>query len=154
MKLAMQKTLSQDKCKYFNLIPSEVQNFVQITTAITYDHKEKSLSISNSGLESKEYTHLYCTDCEKVLIPKILEAPWDIWGGDATLLSLINQWDILKIPEDKINFVGCFLPWNSSHFAGPSATRFIHNPKEHVDVSHPGNKKVTTKKKQSLMTAL
>ena len=82
MKLAMQKTLPQDKCKYFNFIPSEVQNFVQITTAITYDHKEKSLSISNSGPEAKEYTHLYCRDCKKVLIPKILEAPWDAWRGE------------------------------------------------------------------------
>ena len=54
MKLAMQKTLPQVKCKYFNFIPSEVQNFVQITTAITYDHKEKSLSISNSGPEAEE----------------------------------------------------------------------------------------------------
>lgn len=35
------------------------------------------------------------------------------------------------------------------HFAGQNARRFIHNPNEHVDVCHSGNKKVTTKKRLS-----
>ena len=112
-----------------------------------------SLSISNSGPEAmKEYVHLYCTHCKKVFIPKILEAQRDALGENSTLLNLINQWHILIIPEDKIDLAGCFLPWNSSHFAGPNASRFIHNPKEHVDLCHPGTKNVTTNKRQSLIS--
>ena len=54
------------------------------------------------------------------------------------------------LPEDKIDLVGCFLPWNSSHFAGLNARRFMNNPKDNVDVCHPATNKVTTKKRQTL----
>ena len=111
------------------------------------------LSISNSGPQDiKEHVHLYCTHCRSILLPNILEAHRDALGEDPTLVNLINQWDILKTPEDKNDLVGCFLPWNYSHFAGPNARRFIHNPKQHVDVCHPGTNKVTTKKRQSLFS--
>ena len=52
------------------------------------------------------------------------------------------------LPEDKIDLVGCFLPWNSSHFAGLNARRFMNNPKDNVDVCHPATNKVTTKKEK------
>ena len=103
MKLAMQKLLSQEKWKRFNFFPSAVKNFFQIATAVTYNHKKMSLSISNSGPAAiKKYIHLYCKHCKKILIPKILEAQQDALGEDATLLNLIGMWVILKMPEDKI----------------------------------------------------
>ena len=68
-------------------------------------------------------------------------------GEDATLLNLVNQWAILKIPQDKIEFAGCFLTWNFSHFARPNARRFIHNLKEHVDMCSSGTKKITKSRK-------
>ena len=68
-------------------------------------------------------------------------------GEDATLLNLVNQWAILKIPEDKIEFAGCFLTWNFSHFARPNARRFIHNLKEYVDMCSSGTKKITKNRK-------
>ena len=142
MKLAMQKFLSAEKCKRFNFMPSDVKEFFQITTAATYDHKTMSISICNSGPQDiKEYVHLYCTHCKSALLPKILESHRDALGENPTIVNLVNQWDILKLPEDKIDLVGCFLPWNSSHFAGPNARRFLHNPKEHVDVCHPATNK-------------
>ena len=46
-----------------------------------------------------------------------------------------------------VALLSCFL--NYLHFAGQNARRFIHNPNEHVDMCHSGNKKVTTKKRLS-----
>ena len=147
IKLVIQKLLSAEKCKRFNFMPLDVKEFIQITTAATYDHKTMSISICNSGLQDiKEYVHLYYTHCKSVLLPKILESHCDTLGENPTIVNLVNQWHILKLPEDKIDLVGCSLPWNSSHFAGSNARRFIHNPKEHVDVCHPAPNKVTTKK--------
>ena len=118
-------------------------------------HKKMSLSISNSGPAAiKEYIHLYCIHCKKILIPNILEAQQDALGEDVTLLNLTGTWDILKIPEDKTYLPGCFLPpWNSSLFARPNARRFILNPKEHVNVCHPRSKKVTIAIKIAIKTS-
>ena len=99
MKLVMQKLLSAEKCKRFNFMPSDVKEFFQITTAATYDHTTISISICNSGLQDiKEYVHLYCTHCKSVLLPKILESHRDVLGENPTIINLVNQWDILKLP--------------------------------------------------------
>ena len=152
MKLVMQKLLFAEKCKRFNFMPSDVKQFFQITTAAAYDHKIMSISICNSGPQDiKEYVHIYCTHCKSVL-SKILESHRYALGENPTIVNLVNQWDMLKLLEDKIDLVGCFLPWNSAHFARPNARRFIHNPKEHVDMCHPATNKVTTKKRQTLFS--
>ena len=50
--------------------------------------------------------------------------------------SLIANWDALKIPEKRLDYVGCFLPWDPKTQAGPNARKFIRDQSEHPKISH------------------
>ena len=50
--------------------------------------------------------------------------------------SLIANWDALKIPEKRLDYVGCFLPWDPKTQAGPNACKFIRDQSEHPKTSH------------------
>ena len=64
-----------------------------------------------------------------MLLPMLLQMLWE--RNPTTYLSLINNWDALKISLDYIDFAGCFLPENKEYEAFPNAQRFIRAPCEH-----------------------
>ena len=48
----------------------------------------------------------------------------------------IRNFDTLKKSVEKIDFVGCSLPWDADIVAGPNAMQFLKEQSEHVDLSH------------------
>ena len=106
-------------------------------TSETYDKTEWEITISNSGpLKPEKYYRLYCNHREKELLPGFLNENAKGLGEIKNLIGLINNWDILKLPQKKIDFVGCFLPWKEDIQAGPNSRKFIRDPSEHPKTSH------------------
>ena len=90
-------------------------------------------------------------------MPALLRKHKDSLGEKPDVFSLIDHFDSLKIPSDKIDFIGCFLPHDPSVCDGPSPRRFLRECSEHVSASHIWTKEVTVvsvkRKQQSSLKA-
>ena len=89
---------------------------------------------------------LSCQICESdlELLKAMLQKHQDVVGLNPNVFSLIQNFDSLKINTDKIDFVGCFLPWNADVEAGPNARHFLREPSEHIDICHLYTKEVSS----------
>ena len=83
-----------------------------------------------------------------MLVPKVLLEYGDKLGEEKTIDSLIANWDLLKIPSKNADYVGCFLPCNAEHHAGPNAPKYIRDQASHPKTSHAYTVMVTSKKHQ------
>ena len=66
----------------------------------------------------------------------MLQKHQDVFGPNSNVFTLIRNFNSLKINTDKIDFVGCFLPWDADVEAGPNARHFLREPSEHTDICH------------------
>ena len=71
---------------------------------------------------------------KKLLLPKVFEEFKGL-GTNPDVVSLVSNWDALKILAKYIDYVGCFLTWNKAHHTGPNSRRFMREPNEHPDYS-------------------
>ena len=69
-------------------------------------------------------------------MPKVFDEFKEGLGANPHVISLVSNWDALKIPAECMDYVGCFLPWNKAHHAGPNSRRFIREPNEHPKTTH------------------
>ena len=53
-----------------------------------------------------------------------------------TFHQICCAWDILKVSNGVIDVVGCFLPEDETHVAGPNAQRFTQRLTEHPSSAH------------------
>lgn len=137
MKEAIMKFFLEPRCLNKNVLPVKVKEDHPQLTSEAYDKKEWAISVANTGTNKPEkYYRLYCQHCEKRLLPKLLEEYSDRLGENKNLTGLINNWDILNVPAKYIDYVGCFLPWQSDVRAGPNAQKFIWDQSEHPKTSH------------------
>ena len=154
------KLLSDDKCKEKGFQPKVVQDFFKSPTAPKYEKGKIKITVTNTGpAPSQQYYHVFCRICESdpELLPALLRKHKDSLGEKPDVFSLIDHFDSLKIPSDKIDFIGCFLPHDPSVCAGPSPRRFLRECSEHVSASHIWTKEVTVvsvkRKQQSSLKA-
>ena len=122
------KLLSADKCKERGFQPKVVQDFFH-TSAAKYDKKKITITVANTGPSTAEkYYHVFCRICESdpELLPSLLRKHKDTLGANANVFSLIDHFDALQILPDKIDFIGCFLPYDPTVFAGPCESVNIH----------------------------
>ena len=136
MRETLSKLLKEPRCLTQNVLPVEVKNEHQELMK-SYNKTEWTLIISNTGPKKPEkYHRLYCNHCSKDLLPKLIEVYSDALGDSKNLEGIINNWDALEIPLKYLDYVGCFLPWESDVKAGPNARRFIRDQSEHPKASH------------------
>ena len=72
-------------------------------------------SVTNTGLHAaREYYRLSCRTykSDPELLKATLQNHQDVLGPNPNIFTLIRNFDSLKINTDKIDFVGCFLPWD------------------------------------------
>ena len=152
------RMLQLDKCKEKGFQPKIIQDFFKEGNP-KYNKSKVKLTVTNTGpAAAREYYHVFCRTCESdpELLPALLRKHRDTLGPKANLFSLINNFDSLKISEDKIDFIGCFLPYDPVVVAGPSPRRFLHECAEHVKASHIWTKEVsiTAVKRKQKQTSL
>ena len=70
-------------------------------------------------------------------MPKLLDRYKDSLGEPSNLSNLLANWNILKIPNQFCDAVGCLLPFDKDLVAGPNSLRFIKKPTHHVNSTHP-----------------
>ena len=153
MKATFGHVLSTDSCRVKQFLPPTIKAKVGDAQ---YSREQMKVVIEDTGhAEPKEYYRVFCRTCasDPELLPALLKQHSEALGSSKPdVWSLIQNFDALKIPSEKINFVGCFLPWDPILEAGPSARRFLRECSEHVQVSHVYTKVVsnvaTAKRKQ------
>ena len=119
------------------------------------DKKDRAITINNTGAEEPTtYYHLYCTHCKNVLLPKVFEEFKKGLGANSDVNSLVSNWYALKIPAKCMDYVGCFLPWNKAHHAGPNSRRFTREPNEHPKTTHIYTTSAVTKKRPQKQASL
>ena len=125
-------------CKQFKFLPAKVKESKFCESKGVYVETDWEVTISNTGPQDpKSFNRIYCTHCNSVLLPKLIEKHVDeLGGGKPDLVTLIANWDILKIPDTVVEYVGCFLPWNKFVVAGPSSRHFIREPADHAKRWH------------------
>lgn len=137
MKEVMTSLFTEPRCLNKQALPNKLKEEHPLITSDKYDKKEWKITVANSGpLQPEKYYRLYCDHCETKLLPGMLERYSDRLGDMKNLVGLINNWDILKIPQKEIDYVGCFLPWKEDIQAGPNSRKFIRDPSEHPKTSH------------------
>ena len=139
MKEFVQKTLANQNNKKFHVLPPKVRQSKFCSSKDVYVASDWEISISNTGpQEPKSYNRVYCTHCNSVLLPKLLDKHRDDLGVQKPdLVHLIANWDILKIPDSLVEYVGCFLPWDKNVISGPNSRHFICEPCDHAKTTHP-----------------
>ena len=151
--------LSRAKCKNYQALPKAVKEVLEsnnVKSADDYKVVKDNLKLTvhcSDPLPPREYWRLFCITCkrDKHLLPNLLSKHSVAIGENAMVVSLINNWDALKISEDHLDFVGCFLPWDKEYKAFPNSRRFIRECREHVKMHTV--KVVATKHPQSLLTS-
>ena len=140
----------------YSIVPVEVKEQVgDLMKKENYDKKQWTISISNSGAQPPtEHYHLYCNYCKTVMLPKVYEEFKDGLGSNADIVTLISNWDALKIPAKYADYIGCFLPWNKAHHAGPNSRRFIREPSEHPKSTHIFTTSAVTMKRQQKQASI
>ena len=74
MRSAMERLLSEDRCKRMRFLPKDVKSELSEPQLITYDPRKMILFVSNSGpSDLKEYVRLYCVHCQSTLLPKMFD---------------------------------------------------------------------------------
>ena len=157
MRELLTNLLSNKKCKNFQVVPSKIKDeHPELISKDVYKADEWTITTSNNGAQEPiNFYRLYCYHCHTVLLPKLLLEYKDKLGENANVDTLIANWDILKIPLKHVDYIGCFLPWNSTHFAGPTARKYIRDQAEHPKTSHRYTVEVSDKKrhkKQALVS--
>ena len=109
-----------------------------ISNSKKYKPDDWDVTIMNTGPQkAKAFNRLYCTYCNDVLLPPLLNKHSEALGGNPNLVSFIANWDLLKISDTVVEYVGCFLPWNKAQIAGPSSNHFLRDPADHAKTTHP-----------------
>ena len=120
----------------FAAIPEEVRTECGLD-AESFDKEKLRISISNSGPKMpKSFQRVYCEFCQTNILPHLLEAHKSSLGENKNLQNLIDKWDDLKITKVPTDVIGCFLPYDEKHIAGPNVRRFIQRPCEHTSSAH------------------
>ena len=84
----------------------------------SYNKKDWAITINNTRAhEPTDYQQLYYPHCKKFLLPKVFEEFKGL-GANPDVVSLVSNWNALKIPAKYMDYVGCFLLWNKAHHAG------------------------------------
>ena len=121
----------------------------------SYDKKDWAITINHIGAqEPTYYYHMYCTDCKKVLLPKVFEEFKEGLVVNPDVVSLVSNWDTLKIPAKYMDYVGLILPWNKAYHAGPNLRRFISEPNEHPKTTQFYTTSAVTKKRSQKQASL
>ena len=156
MKKFVQRTLAKQNNKKFHVLPPKLKQSRFCSSKDVYVADDWEISISNTGpQEPKSYNPVYCTHCNSVLLPKLLEKHQDDLGvKKPDLVHLIANWDILKIPESLVEYVGCFLPWDKNVVSGPNSRHFIREPCDHAKTTHPYTIVVTPSKRVQKQASL
>ena len=138
MKDFVQRTLVNKNNKKFHVLPPKVRESKFCMSKDIYVESDLEITISNTGpQEPKSYNRIYCTHCNSVLLPKLLEKHSDDLGVEKpNLVHLIANWDLLKLPDSIVEYVGCFLPWDKVVVAGPSSRHFIREPCDQAKSIH------------------
>ena len=137
MKVFARKLLEHPKCKNFASLPHPVKEMLGnsgVLTAAQYKKCNLELTVIISDPHPPKDDHqLYCQTCqtEARLLPDLLRKHADALGEKPNFLSLINNWDTLKIGESYQDYAGCFLPDVKEYEAFPNARRFIRECSEH-----------------------
>ena len=151
--------LVKNKCKEKGFQPKVVQDYFANPENPKYDKSKVKLSVANTGPAApRQYYHVFCRTCETdpELMPALLRKHADTLGPKPNVFSLANNYDSLKISEDHLDFIGCFLPYDPEVLAGPNHRRFLRECAEHVTAAHIWTKEVSVtaakrKQKQSLL---
>ena len=80
---------------------------------------------------------VFCDYCQTNTLPKLLDKYKDVLGEPSNLSNLIANWDILKIPNQFCDVVGCLLPFDKYVVTSPNSLCFIKKPTDHVNSTHP-----------------
>ena len=143
MKDTMTSLLSDKKCKNKPVLLSVIKDLIADKP---YNKDLMTISVTNTGPHAaREYYRLSCRtrESDPELLKAMLQKHQDVLGPNPNVFTLIRNFDSLKINTDKIDFVGCFLPWDADVEAGPHARRFLREPSEHIDICHLYTKKVS-----------
>ena len=100
MKDTMMNLLSTEICKNFHHLPKVVKDVMK-SKNITYDKSKASITVSNNGpQERRDYYRIFCRICEssKEKLPSLIKKYYDALGPKPNIVSLINNFDALKIP--------------------------------------------------------
>lgn len=138
------------------VIPSEIKEAIgELMTKENYDINDWTVTIKNTGpQEPMSYYHLFCHHCKTVLLPKLFEKYKEGLGPNPDVVTVASNWDALKIADKYLDYVGCFLPWNKTHHAGPNARRYIRDPKDHPKSTHAYTTKEIGKKRPQKQASL
>ena len=83
-------------------------------------------------------------ESDRELLKALFKKHEEVLGSKPIVFTLIQNFDSLKISVEKLDFFGCFLPWDADVETGPNARRFLGEPSKHVDVSHIYTKKISS----------
>ena len=113
MRETVSKFYLRKVCKNFKSVPTKIkESFPEYFIKEGYDPDEWTLSVSNNGaMDGQSYYHLYCQHCKEVLIPKVLEEV-KARSSVKTIDELIANWDVLKLKDAYLDYIGTFLPWD------------------------------------------
>ena len=155
MREYMTSQLSHDRCKQWSVLPAQLkQDFPEITSKDVYRKEHWELTVKHSGpAEPRNYYRLFCSHCQYVLIPQLVEKYRDDLGSEANVDGLIAKWDELKVPSKFIDYVGCFLPYQIKTHAGPCSRKYIRDQSEHPKTSHPETMKKVKRPSKSTTLA-
>ena len=121
----------------------------------SYDKKDWAITINNTGAqEPTDYYHPCCTHGKNVLLPIVFEGFKEGLGANPDVVSMVSNWDAPKIPAKYMDYVGCFLPWNKAHHAGPNSRSFISELNEHPKTTHIYTTSSVTKKRLQKQASL
>ena len=123
-------------CFSFDTIPDEIKKKCEIK-ASTFSKQNLSTELKNSGVKPpKSFHQIYCDYCKSNILLNLTEKYKESLSEDQSPSNLIANWKILKVSNGVIDVVGCFLPEDKTHAAGPNAWRFIQRPTEHPSSAH------------------
>ena len=119
----------------------------------SYDKKDWAITINNTGAKEPTVSSVLHS-LQKVLLPKVFEEFKEGLGANPDVVSLVSNWNTLKIPAKYMDYVGCFLAWNKAHHADPNSRRFIREPNEHPKTTHIYTTSAVTKKRSQKQASL
>ena len=137
MRDTMAKLFTDSKCLNKNILPAVVKEEHPMITGEHYVKSDWKVTVMNTGpCKVEKYHRLYCSHCQPHLVPALIKEYTEGLGQSKTVEALVNNWDSLKIPPRYIDYIGCFLPWESDINAGPNSRRFIREQSEHPKTTH------------------
>ena len=141
-------------CLSHAIVPNEVKEQISdLMKKESYDKKDWAITINNTGAKEPTVSSVLHS-LQKVLLPKVFEEFKEGLGANPDVVSLVSNWNTLKIPAKYMDYVGCFLAWNKAHHADPNSRRFIREPNEHPKTTHIYTTSAVTKKRSQKQASL